>query len=274
MSRATCGKALGMLLLALLALPMRLLQTLWRRLSSRHKIRRRRDRALALAVAEIVALRTRLQVRRLQLVVPDHYGSPDIASWTREKRYFCDSRIRRRLAAGGLVDQWPTIAHEVERRIEKASMLPSSAPRGFDPRMDPLEYERLCALLLRKAGWDAQVTPASGDQGTDVLARRGKRSLVLQCKLYSKPVGNSAVQQIAAARAHHRADFAAVVSNADFTLRARQLAATNGVYLLHHEELREFPPRKRSLQPGLSGVKPEKEVAAIRKAAAARKSRV
>ena len=97
--------------------------------------------------------------------------------------------------------------------------------------------------LLRKAGWNAQVTGASGDQGTDVLARRGKRSLVLQCKLYSKPVGNSAVQQVAAARAHHRADFAAVVSNADFTPQARQLAATNDVFLLHHEELRDFPPR-------------------------------
>ena len=32
--------------------------------------------------------------------------------------------------------------------------------------------------------------------------------------------------------------FAAVVSNAAYTAAAQQLARTNGVYLLHHEELR------------------------------------
>ncbi len=259
-------KVWAVMLLAVLAVSFRLLRVLWRRLRGSRDTggSAERRRALALAGAEIEAQRTRLRLRRLQLVIPDPYGSRDLGRWTREKAYFCRSRIIRSLAAQGLAGQWPGIAREVDRRIERAAS-PSAVGwwRGlvrrpgrreragrridagsgrFDPRMDPVDYERHCALLLRRAGWEAEVTVASGDQGTDVLARRGRRSLVLQCKLYSKPVGNSAVQQIAAARVHHRADFAAVVSNADFTRRARELAATNGVYLLHHEELRDFSP--------------------------------
>jgi restriction system protein len=217
----------------------------------RHLFRGRR--ALALARAEIEAHQARLRVRRLQLLAPDQYGTRDAGRWSREKAYFCRTRILRALTAQGLARQWPGIAGKVDRRIERAASRPAAtwrgdriSPRGgdpgFHPGMDPIDYERHCALLLRRAGWTAQLTAASGDQGTDVLARRGRRSLVLQCKLYGRPVGNSAVQQIAAARAHHRADFAAVVSNADFTRHARELAASNGVYLLHHEELRDFLP--------------------------------
>lgn len=108
--------------------------------------------------------------------------------------------------------------------------------------MAPTDYELHCALLLRSVGWDAQTTVASGDQGADIIAHRGGVVLVVQCKLYSQPVGNSAVQEISAARLHQRADYAAVVSNASFTPAARQLAMTNGLYLLHHEELRVFDP--------------------------------
>ena len=243
------AKLLAVLLLACIALPVRLSWKFWRRRSARRSTRRSRAQALAVAVSEIKAQRTRLQIRRLQLVVPDSYGTRDTGKWAREKLHFCNSRILPSLSARGLAEQWPLIAQEVDRRIERAASSPPATPRpgvAFRPDMDPIAYENFCALLLRGAGWDAVVTPASGDQGTDILARRGKQSLVLQCKLYSRPVGNSAVQQIAAARAHHRADFAAVVSNADFTPRARQLAATNDVYLLHHLELPDFAPARVS----------------------------
>jgi hypothetical protein len=103
--------------------------------------------------------------------------------------------------------------------------------------LTPWEYERLCARLLADAGWNAETTSGSGDQGVDVLATRGGIRLVLQCKLYSKPVGNKAVQEAVAARGHERAQASAVVSNASYTRAAEDLALTNGVALLHHSEL-------------------------------------
>ena len=60
---------------------------------------------------------------------------------------------------------------------------------------------------------------------------------MLQCKLYSRPVGNNAVQQAIAGQRFELATHAVVVSNAAFTRSARELAAAAGVLLLHHDEL-------------------------------------
>jgi HJR/Mrr/RecB family endonuclease len=60
---------------------------------------------------------------------------------------------------------------------------------------------------------------------------------VLQCKLYSNPVGNKAVQEAHAARGFYEAKWAIVVSNRTYTPSARELAHSLGVVLVHHDEL-------------------------------------
>ena len=220
---------------------------------------RRRARALRMVSAEIASQRDRLQVRRLQLVSSDDYGTVRLEKWQQEKRYFCRTRLLPLLAARNLEEQWRRIEATVHGRIERAASAPrrphaarpgASDPRVFDPGMDPIDYEHHCAILLRRSGWDAQVTAASGDQGADVLARRNGATLVVQCKLYRGAVGNASVQQVSAARLHHRARFAAVVSNARFTASAAALARTNRVHLLHHEELERFSPGSGPEQSG------------------------
>jgi restriction system protein len=94
-----------------------------------------------------------------------------------------------------------------------------------------------CANQLRQSGWDAQLTKGSGDKGVDVIATKNGVRVILQCKLYSKPVGNKAVQEAAAGKLHEGAHYAAVVSNSSYTPAAEQLAHTTGVMLLHHSGL-------------------------------------
>ncbi|TLU74199.1 restriction endonuclease [Lichenicoccus roseus] len=110
-------------------------------------------------------------------------------------------------------------------------------PPGGTGRQSGADYEQHCAVLLRKAGWQTVLTAGSGDQGSDILARRRRRVLVVQCKHHARPVGNRAVQEVFAAQRHHDAHLAAVVSNAGFTRAAQALAATTGVRLLHHRDL-------------------------------------
>jgi restriction system protein len=62
----------------------------------------------------------------------------------------------------------------------------------------------------------------------------------VHCKKYSSPVGNKAVQEIAAGKLHQQADHAAVVTNNTYTPSARELAGTNNVKLLHVSELETF----------------------------------
>lgn len=211
-----------------------------------------RNEALATAAAEIDRNAANLRVRRLQTVQPDHYGTVFLDKWEKEKHYFIQTRILPLLGERGLGEAYTQVAVQFDIMIEEAAQraIPPaiegqaarfiSSPETFDPRMDPIHYEAHCALLLQKAGWETRLTTATGDQGADVIAKRDGKVLVLQCKLYSSPVGNDAVQQVIGARGFQAADLAAVVSNQPFTRSAQQLAGVNHVHLLHHEQLVAF----------------------------------
>lgn len=103
--------------------------------------------------------------------------------------------------------------------------------------LDPNEYEHFCADLLEKIGWDTRVTQASGDQGIDVLAKKDGFLLALQCKKYSSPVGNKAVQEAFSGGTFYEAKAFAVVSPVEYTSSAKELANSLGVLLLHHDDL-------------------------------------
>jgi len=213
--------------------------------------RKRRYRALRISAAEIASQAAILRVKRIQTVIPDAYGTIIWDKWQKEKDYFASTRILPTLRSEGLDVFYQELGAEIDLMIETAarrSIPPASGltsrfisnPEIFDPRMDPIDYERHCALELGRAGWNALVTVATGDQGADVIARRAGKVLVLQCKLYGSPVGNDAVQQVIAARQFQSADLAAVASNQPFTRSAQQLAHVSGVFLLHHEQLAAF----------------------------------
>ena len=80
----------------------------------------------------------------------------------------------------------------------------------------------------------------TGDQGADLIAEADGCRVIIQCKFYSKPVGNKAVQEAHSALGFHAGDRAVVVSNATFTRSAKQLADSTGVLLLHHDQLADL----------------------------------
>ena len=174
--------------------------------------------------------------KRSQLVYVDDYGVLRDASWQDEKRYFLDN-----LVLPGLSERERTLFGDRALEPVVLEMIEAAAlAQGYQPTadtLDPFEYERYCARQLEEAGWTARVTKAAGDQGADVVAEKDGRRLVIQCKLYSKPVGNKAVQEAFAAKGFEQADGAAVVTNAGYTPAARRLAASNRVLLLHHDDL-------------------------------------
>lgn len=170
----------------------------------------------------------------------DDYGVTVYDKWFTERNYFIEKI---------LISECPGICEVIDRQwIEKTIDL--KIAELFDHsqelqsisinNMSPLEFEHYCASLLTNAGWDARVTQSSGDQGIDILGKFRGLSAVFQCKKYSQPVGNAAVQEIIAGRAFERADIAVVVTNVSFTQSARQLASSADVHLLHFSDLPKF----------------------------------
>lgn len=99
--------------------------------------------------------------------------------------------------------------------------------------MDGHQFEHACASILRSKGFSGvKVTKASGDQGVDIIAHKGGHKYAVQCKLYSNPVGNSAVQQVYAGAVYYGCDRCIVMTNNDFTKSARDLAGRTGVQLM------------------------------------------
>lgn len=177
--------------------------------------------------------------RRAQLVRTDAYGKLVLGKWFEEINYFIDHHVAPACSAPQrtLLDQR---RQEIVRLIdEQIGMVAQRIPvfQAFSSDMTPVDFEAFCAEQLRDAGWKVSLTPRSRDQGADVIAEKGGIRLVLQCKLYSKPVGNKAVQEAVAAKGFSQAHFCAVVSNSSYTKGAEQLAATNDVYLIHYSDL-------------------------------------
>ena len=110
----------------------------------------------------------------------------------------------------------------------------------YDPDMDPFEYERFCANEFKKNGWDAEATKGSSDQGVDVLASKNDKVLVAQCKKFSKPVGNKAVQEIVAGIKYYNATIGIVIAPNGFTNSASKLAEANKINLIHHSEIKDL----------------------------------
>ena len=80
----------------------------------------------------------------------------------------------------------------------------------------------------------------AGDQGVDIVVNpRGKR-VAVQCKNYSKPVGNGPVQEVYAGARHHRCVEAWVVAPAGYTRGALDLAKSTGVSLYDANTIRQW----------------------------------
>ena len=107
------------------------------------------------------------------------------------------------------------------------------------------EYEEAIFRHLSDAGYNCVLTQASNDQGVDIIVKLGDIAIAIQCKLYSKPVGNDAVQEVVAGARFYNCTNACVVSNSTFTKSAIALASSSNVRLINHRRifdyLEEFP---------------------------------
>lgn len=105
----------------------------------------------------------------------------------------------------------------------------------YDNKYDYMEghdFEQFCASILSKNGfYNISTTPASNDQGIDILATKDDVRYGIQCKRYSSDIGNHAVQEAYAGARFYDCHVAVVFTNRYFTRSAKELAQKNHVLL-------------------------------------------
>ena len=91
--------------------------------------------------------------------------------------------------------------------------------------MDGYQFEYQCAAILKRKHFrKVEVTKSSGDQGVDIIAYKHRKKYGIQCKYYTYPVGNKAVQEAYAGANFYDCDKAMVMTNTTFTRSATELA--------------------------------------------------
>lgn len=104
--------------------------------------------------------------------------------------------------------------------------------------MEGHEFEYFCSELLKDNGCnEVSVTRGSGDHGIDVLASKNGMKYAIQCKCYSKNVGNKAVQEAFSGKEIYRANVAVVMTNRYFTKQAQEDARKLGVELWDRDKI-------------------------------------
>lgn len=201
---------------------------IWRR----HKVLETVDAIANRHIAELVRQCT-------ILIRNDPYGRPILDKWYSHVDEFITHHVRPAVSPSQqpIVDKRRTIISQRILQRVKEAIAQRPALLTMPENMTPAGFEAYCAETLRKCGWQVSLTPLCRDQGVDVIAEKNGVRAVLQCKLYSKPVGNKAVQEISAGRTHQQAQYGAVVTNSTYTPSAQELATTNRIKLLHHTDL-------------------------------------
>ena len=165
-----------------------------------------------------------------QLTYKDDYGIEKTEKFENEMNYFMENVLK--LTDYNIKINGNFIKSYLIEQIKK-----NKEQYKIELTNNPYDFEILCAQILKNNGWEAEATQKSGDMGVDVVASKDNIKIVLQCKLYSNPVGNHAVQEILAGKEYYKADFAGVVSNNTYTTSARRLAKNCNILLLNTEDL-------------------------------------
>ena len=166
------------------------------------------------------------EIRQLFYKFPkeDEEEFDDIFLWASN----CFSEINSTKFYQWIEDQINSVCDELENKNVKF---------GDSSSMDGVQYEQFCKSILEDSGWVVEDTPTSGDQGVDLIASIEDLRVCIQCKCFAKPVGNKAVQEVAAGMIHWNGTHAVVVGKSGFTKSAQNLAKSNKVILTSDSEL-------------------------------------
>lgn len=133
------------------------------------------------------------------------------------------------------------IADETRWRIEQQGISEIDYEISRIDSMEGHDFEHWCAELLEENGFsNVEVTVGSGDQGVDVLAQKDGIRYAIQCKCYSKDLGNKPVQEVNTGKVLYRCQIGVVMTNRYFTKGAKDAADATGVLLWDRDKLKQM----------------------------------
>ena len=150
----------------------------------------------------------------------------------------------------GVLLIWLGAVGEKRRRMKMVATTQSLDHLSKLPWRD---FERIVAEGFRKRGWKVEETGTSAgggaDGGVDLVLRRGREVVGVQCKQWRRPVGVEKVRELQGALGDFGAQRAIFVCLTKYTREARDFGARRGVELMTGEGVLEMLGHNASLAP-------------------------
>lgn len=115
-------------------------------------------------------------------------------------------------------------------------------------QLNPLEFECFVRELFSKQGYRSWTTKRTHDNGADVVAEKGNHRIVIQVKYSSRTVNPYAVYQTNTGRHNYKADRAILITNNEFTSKAKLDAQYYGIKLMDEHDISVFLRKNGSIK--------------------------
>ena len=89
--------------------------------------------------------------------------------------------------------------------------------------LDGREFEQIVARLYRKKGFRVKQTPKGPDQGVDLIAKKGRVTVIVQTKNWKNKVSNTDVLKTSGARQMFHANYSMIITSSTFTSSAKEV---------------------------------------------------
>jgi hypothetical protein len=104
-------------------------------------------------------------------------------------------------------------------------------------QLDPIEFEHFVGYIYQQLGYTVWLTVTSGDEGIDLVLRKGRQTTAVQCKRYSATVGQPVVRDLYGAMMHTRANRGILATSGTISRPAEDWARGKPLKLLDGHEL-------------------------------------
>lgn len=102
------------------------------------------------------------------------------------------------------------------------------------------QFEMYLENLFNELGYKVKRSGKAGDQGADLILKKGDYVYAIQAKFYTGKLSNTPVQEVAGALKLYNANQGVVITNSEFTSGAKQLAKANDVILIDGKGLKKL----------------------------------
>jgi len=132
---------------------------------------------------------------------------------------------------------------EFEKSVKEAELERRRREEDYWRSLSGREFESEMGRLYRADGYSVEATPATGDEGADLLLRKDGELIVVQCKRQDKPVGPHIVRDLYGTTHHFHAGRAFLDATGGFTEAVRHYVRGKPIELHDLDYILSFQER-------------------------------